>query len=87
MPEPLRVKNLSFNQEFILLETEDGKEASMPLEWFPRLREATMKELENYELWSDGEWIHWEKLGEDLSVEGFFSFDVTSRKAKDTIVA
>lgn len=48
----------------------------MPLEWFPRLREATIKELENYELWSDGEWIHWEQLGEDLSVEGFFSFDV-----------
>lgn len=76
MPEPLRVKNLSFSQEFIVLETEEEKKASMPLEWFPRLREATIKELENYELWSDGEWIHWEQLGEDLSVEGFFSFDV-----------
>ncbi len=83
----MRVKNLSFSQEFIVLETEEGKKASMPLEWFPRLREATIKELENYELWSDGEWIHWEELGEDLSVEGFFSFDVAKRKTKETIIS
>jgi len=46
----------------------------MPLEWFPRLKNATITQLEQFELWSDNSWIHWEVLGEDLSVEGFFKF-------------
>jgi len=27
-----------------------------------------------YELWKEGQWIHWEKLDEDLFAEGFLTF-------------
>ena len=47
----------------------------MPLEWFKRLKNATLLELEQDESWDENSWIHWEKLGEDLSVAGFFTFN------------
>jgi hypothetical protein len=42
---------------------------SIPLEWFPKLRDATMDELKNWRFIGDGEGIHWENLDEDISVE------------------
>ena len=56
------------------METTDNKIASMPLSWFKRLQNASEKDLLEYELWNENSWIHWEKLGEDLSVEGFFTY-------------
>ena len=47
----------------------------MPLKWFKRLENAKKEALEQFELWDEGSWIHWEILGEDLSVEGFFTFN------------
>jgi len=55
------------NKMTIILE--DGRELSIPLEWFPLLRNATTKQLENYRLIGNGEGIHWEDLDEDISVE------------------
>lgn len=71
----MKAKKIWFDQEFIFVETTANKTGKMPLEWFKRLQNATLPELEQYELWNDNSWIHWEKLGEDLSVEGFFTFD------------
>ncbi len=51
----------------------DGRELSVPLEWFPRLRSASLKDLENYRLIGDGEGIHWEALDEDLLVANLLS--------------
>lgn len=70
----MEAKKIWFDKEFIYVETTDNKTGKMPLAWFPRLKNATIKHLEQFELWSDNSWIHWEVLGEDLSVEGFFKF-------------
>ena len=48
----------------------DGRSISVPLVWFPRLRDATPKERDNWELLGDGEGIHWPDVDEDLSVAG-----------------
>ena len=48
---------------------EDGREVSVPLEWFPRLRNATPKQLKKWRFIGNGEGIHWEELDEDISVE------------------
>jgi Protein of unknown function (DUF2442) len=37
---------------------EDGRELSIPLEWFPRLREATIEQLNKWRLIGNGEGIH-----------------------------
>ena len=46
------------------------EEISAPLVWFPRLSQATQKQLANWELLGDGEGIHWPDIDEDLSVVG-----------------
>ena len=48
---------------------EDGRELSIPLEWFPRLRKATTKQLNNWRLIGDGEGVHWDEIDEDISIE------------------
>ncbi len=48
---------------------EDGRELSVPLEWFPRLRNATPEQLRNWRFIGNGEGIHWEDLDEDISIE------------------
>ncbi len=61
--------NVSFTETKMVLFIEDGREVSIPLEWFPRLRSATAQQLSNWRLIGDGEGIHWEELDEDISVE------------------
>jgi hypothetical protein len=49
---------------------EDGRELSIPLDWFPTLRDATKKQIENWRFIGDGEGIHWDELDEDILIEG-----------------
>ncbi len=42
----------------------------MLLAWFPRLAAAPREQLENWELFGDGEGIYWPDLDEDISVAG-----------------
>ncbi len=48
---------------------EDGRELSVPLEWFPSLRDASEKSLKKWRFIGEGEGIHWEDLDEDILVE------------------
>ena len=48
----------------------DGREVSVPLEWFPSLRDATKDQREKWSLIGKGIGIHWEEIDEDLSVAG-----------------
>ena len=54
----------------IWIQTEDGKTASERFADYPRLKFATPEQRTNYT--TDNFGIHWEKLDEDLSFEGFF---------------
>ncbi len=47
----------------------DGRELGVPLEWFPKLRDCTEPERQNWRLIGNGIGIHWEDLDEDLSVK------------------
>lgn len=48
----------------------DGRELGVPLEWFSTLRDATEAQRMNWHLIGGGIDIHWEELGEDLSIAG-----------------
>jgi hypothetical protein len=69
--KPARATNLWFYDQKLFLLLDDGREIGVPLEWFPKLRDADEKELKNWRLIGNGIGIHWETLDEDLSVEGF----------------
>jgi len=47
----------------------DGREIRVPLEWFPRLRDADEKQRRNWRLIGGGVAIHWPDIDEDISVE------------------
>jgi len=48
----------------------DGRELAVPLEWFPRLRDATPEQRKNWRLIGRGQGIHWPDVDEDISVAG-----------------
>lgn len=50
----------------------NGDVKSQPLEWFPRLLNASEAERKNFEISPFG--IHWPKLDEDISFDGFDNF-------------
>jgi hypothetical protein len=48
----------------------DGRELAAPLEWFPRLRDATPEQRLNWRFIGRGQGIHWPDVDEDISVAG-----------------
>ena len=46
----------------------DGRELSAPLEWFPRLRDASKAQRKNWRLIGSGEGVHWPDVDEDIAV-------------------
>jgi len=67
---PAKAVEVWFEEKKLLVRIEDGREIAVPLEWFPKLRDATPKQLNNWSFIGKGIGIHWEELDEDLSVEG-----------------
>jgi len=51
----------------------DGRVILVPLEWFPRLRDATPKQRNHWRLIGGGIGIHWPELDEDISIDGLLS--------------
>jgi len=43
---------------------------SVPLDWYPRLAQATTKERNKWRLIARGRGIHWPAIDEDISVAG-----------------
>ena len=62
--------DLWFEELKMFVRLEDGREIAVPLDWFPRLRDATKKQRENWRFIGGGEGIHWEDIDEDILVEG-----------------
>ena len=57
-----------FDGDMMRIRLLDGREIGVPLEWFPRLRDATYKQRKNWRLIGKGVGIHWDELDEDISV-------------------
>ena len=59
-----------FDDDFLYLELSDGGEIKTPLEFYPRLRNATLQQRNNHRIIGRGSGIHWPDIDEDLSTEG-----------------
>ncbi len=57
-----------FDPDLLHIRLLDGRELSVPLEWFPKLRNATDKQREKWRLIGRGIGIHWDELDEDISI-------------------
>ncbi len=69
--EPVAV-NIIVDEAMLRIEIADGRELAVPLEWFPRLRDASPEDRAQWRLVGGGEGIHWPNIDEDISVLRLF---------------
>ncbi|MEO5649166.1 MAG: DUF2442 domain-containing protein [Ginsengibacter sp.] len=65
--------DLYFADNKMIIYIEDGRELSIPLEWFPKLRDATSEQLKKWRLIGNGEGIHWDEIDEDILIENLLN--------------
>ena len=63
-----RAVDIWFTEDMLYVRLEDSREVGVPLEWFPKLRNATEPQKNNWRLIGHGIGIHWEEIDEDISV-------------------
>jgi hypothetical protein len=69
-PVTVLATSVRFDREMLLVLLSDGREIGVPLEWFPRLRDASPDQRGNWRLIGKGVGIHWPDMDEDISVPG-----------------
>ncbi len=69
-PLQARASEVWFDAAMMHVRLLDGREISVPIEWFPTLRGATEAQRKRWQLIGKGIGIRWEELDEDLSVAG-----------------
>ena len=70
--EPLAT-DVAFGEDTFCVTLADGRQITVPLEWFPRLRDATEQQRKQWRLIGGGVGIHWEAIDEDISVESILA--------------
>jgi hypothetical protein len=63
-----RVGSIAFRARTIRFILADGREISAPLEWFPRLRDATPAQRIQWRLIGKGVGVHWPGIDENIAV-------------------
>jgi len=61
--------NVAIDESSIRFVLADGREISAPLEWFPRLRDASVEQRNHWRLIGKGVGVHWPEIDEDIAVE------------------
>jgi hypothetical protein len=64
---------VTVTRDTLSVELSDGRTIAVPLEWYPRLLHGTPEERNHWRLIGRGHGIHWDKLNEDISIEGLLS--------------
>ena len=75
-------QDVRVTEEALEVDLCDGRSASAPLAWCPRLVHGTRKERAHWRLIGNGEGIHWPDLDEDVSVESILSGRTSAESAR-----
>ncbi|MEA3339176.1 MAG: DUF2442 domain-containing protein [Chloroflexota bacterium] len=62
-------RHVEVTEDTLVVDFTDGRTASVPLAWYPRLLQSSPEERVNWRLIGKGEGIHWPDLDEDISIE------------------
>ena len=65
-----RVKDVRVTDDALVVDLRDGRNISVPLEWYPCLLSATPEQRANWRMAGGGFGIHWPDVDEDLSTKG-----------------
>lgn len=74
----IKGKKVSFFNDLLLVELEDGRLIGTPLAWYAPLLSAKLSELQNYKFICDKTGIEWEELDYHLSIESMLQTQVKS---------
>ena len=61
---------IGFGDEKLYIELNSGRVLSVPYTYTKRLQDAEIEDLKEYRLIANGVGVHFEKIDEDISVEG-----------------
>jgi hypothetical protein len=64
----LEARKVEFTKSELVVTLADGRKITTPLDWYPRLKNASNKQRAYFEIMPMG--IHWPELDEDLSIAG-----------------
>jgi len=67
-PTSVLATDVRFTDDAMLVSLSDGREVSVPLEWFTRLRNATPEQRSSWRFIARGIGIHWGEIDEDIAV-------------------
>ena len=67
-PTAVLAVDVRFTEDMMIVRLTDGREISVPLEWFPRLRDASPEQRNNWRFIAKGIGMHWEDVDEDIGV-------------------
>lgn len=73
VPTTALAKHVDFDDNSMRVTFIDGRILSVPLTWFPLLRDATPEQRGNYEIGGGGVSLHWPGIDEDLSIAGLMA--------------
>jgi hypothetical protein len=67
-PTAVLAVDVNFSDDSMIVRLSDGREISVPLEWFPRICDATSTQRANWRFIAKGIGMHWEDIDEDIAV-------------------
>lgn len=70
--EPLAAK-VSVTPQSLMIELDDGRGLTIPLDWYPRLLNGSVTERNNWQLLGGGYAIEWPDLDEHIGIEGLLA--------------
>jgi hypothetical protein len=73
VPTTALAKEVTFDDDLMHVFLTDGRIISVPIIWFPLLRQATPEQRNQYEIGGGGVSLHWPELDEDISIAHLMS--------------
>lgn len=75
------VKAVHFDDTYLRVELQDGRVILTPMEWYPPLQNASLKQLRNCHPICQGTGIEWPDLDYHLSIDGMLRVQPVSKAA------
>ena len=68
-----QAQRIDFDDRAFTIYLADGRQLTIPLDWYPRLQQATPAERHNWQLLGDGYAIEWPDLDEHIGITGLLA--------------
>lgn len=77
----LKGKSIHFDDYYLHVELSDGRVISTPMDWYPPLQRASIKQLLNYRFICRGSGIEWKNIDYHLSIESMLAYKIKREAA------